>query len=158
MSYLKWDDTGRFFYLLDTFSGIDERYITSEERASGVMRRNAQHIKMGLYALDIAAVRKNFEEWKNIKLIVGSIPETLSEINSRKIAFLHIDLNNSQPEVAALEFLWERLIPGAFVLLDDYANFGYQHQKIAIDSFANAKRLTVLSLPTGQGLVIKPCS
>jgi len=156
VTQLDWDATGRTFYLLDSFAGIDERYVSSEERAAGIMDRNALHIEMGLYSLDEASVRANFSEWKNVKLIAGSIPSTLSEIDAQKIAYLHIDLNNSPPEVAALQFLWERLVPGAFVLLDDYAGLGYNSQKIGVDSFAGPRGVAVLSLPTGQGLIIKP--
>jgi hypothetical protein len=65
-------------------------------------------------------------------------------------------MNCSTPEIAAIEFLWERLVPGAFVLLDDYAYHGYLSQKIAMDRFAQEKEIKILSLPTGQGLLVKP--
>jgi hypothetical protein len=42
------------------------------------------------------------------------------------------------------------------VLLDDYAGFGYEWQKIGMDAFATERGLSILSLPTGQGLLIKP--
>jgi hypothetical protein len=64
-------------------------------------------------------------------------------------------MNCSPPEVAAAHFFWDRLVPGAFVLLDDYAYHGYRSQKVAMDDFASEKRHNILSLPTGQGLLIK---
>jgi len=42
------------------------------------------------------------------------------------------------------------------VLLDDYAYYGYFSQKLAMDQFAQEKGIKILSLPTGQGLVLKP--
>jgi len=57
--------------------------------------------------------------------------------------------------VAAAEFFWERLVPGALLLLDDYACRGYRAQKVAMDRFAQTKASKILSLPTGQGLLIK---
>jgi hypothetical protein len=119
------------------------------------MERNAQEIASGFYTLDVKVVRDNFSEWMNVKIIVGPIPETLHAITSRRIAFLHLDLNCSPPEVAAMEALWDRLAPGAFVLLDDYAYSGYRPQKLGIDGFARSRGVAVLSLPTGQGLIIK---
>jgi hypothetical protein len=65
-------------------------------------------------------------------------------------------MNCAFPEVAALECFWDRLVQGAFILLDDYAYAGYGVQKAAMDKVASAKRLTIASLPTGQGLLVKP--
>jgi hypothetical protein len=46
--------------------------------------------------------------------------------------------------------------PGAFVLIDDYAFYGYVSEKIAMDRFAQEMGIKILSLPTGQGLLVKP--
>jgi len=119
------------------------------------MARNAHDIASGFYTFDVKQVRDNFTEWKNVEIVVGAIPETLPEIKSEQIAFLHLDLNCSMPEIAAMEALWHRLTPGAFVLLDDYAYDGYRSQKIGMDVWAGANNVPVLSLPTGQGLLIK---
>lgn len=82
--------------------------------------------------------------------------ETLAQIDSEEIAFVHIDMNCAPPEIAAIEYLWPRLTTGAMVLLDDYAYIGYHHQKNAMDKFANSKSVDIMSLPTGQGLLVKP--
>jgi SAM-dependent methyltransferase len=156
MFLLDWDQTGRIFYLLDTFKGIDERFLSDADREQGVIARNARDVASGFYTFDVNSVRKNFAEWKNIKIVAGSIPETLSEISSRQIAFLHIDLNCSLPEVAAADALWDRLSPGGFVLLDDYAYHGFRSKKLGMDEFAKRRGVEILSLPTGQGLMIKP--
>ena len=111
---------------------------------------------MGLYPTTADAVIENFNEWQNVKIIVGAIPETLDQIKATAIAYLHIDMNCAPPEVAAITQVWDRLVPGAMILLDDYAYFGYRQQKLAMDAFAETKNVTVLSLPTGQGLMIRP--
>ena len=64
-------------------------------------------------------------------------------------------MNCALPERAALEFFWDRLSPGAIVLLDDYGYRGHECQRDAIDEVARSKYVRVLSLPTGQGLIIK---
>ncbi|WP_218171792.1 TylF/MycF/NovP-related O-methyltransferase [Pseudomonas gingeri] len=153
---LDWNNTDRMFYLLDTFSGIDERFLSEEERTGGVAKKSSELVESGVYTSNLDAVKKNFSDWHNTKIIPGSIPETLSAIDSTKIAFLHIDLNSTIPEVAAIEFLWDRLVSGAFILLDDYAYYGYQPQKEGMDKWAAKMDLSIASLPTGQGLLIKP--
>lgn len=156
MEYLDWDRTGRTFYLLDTFSGIDPRYITPEEADSGAMQRNEQLLQSGFYVKGVDAVRRNFAQWKNVRIIEGAIPETLSQIDSPRVAFLHLDMNCAPPEVAALEHLWGRLAPGAIVLFDDYAYDGYRPQKVALDALVRPWDVKIASLPTGQGLLLKP--
>jgi Macrocin-O-methyltransferase (TylF) len=155
MTYLDWDSLAKQFYLLDTFRGLDERFISDQDAATGEMERNRKHLATGFYVQGIEEVRANFSEWKNVFFIEGPIPETLPQVSAPKIAFLHLDMNCSPPEVAAAQFFWSRLILGAFVLLDDYAYHGYRSQKIAMDNFASEKGHNILSLPTGQGLLIK---
>ena len=156
MQYLNWNSLDKTFYLLDTFSGIDESYITDAELAEGILEKNNKLIEAGFYVTNVDLVLKNFSEWNRVKIIEGSIPETLSIVPAKEIAFLHVDLNCAPPEVAAVEYYWERLVPGAMVLLDDYAYWGYRQQKIAMDMLAGRLGVSIASLPTGQGLIVKP--
>lgn len=54
-----------------------------------------------------------------------------------------------------MELLYDRITPGAIIVLDDYGWLGYRDQKLALDPFFEARGHKVLELPTGQGLVIK---
>ncbi len=156
MEYLDWDRLGKTFYLLDTFSGLDPRYITATERAAGALETSKHHVETGMYVSSVDSVRANFAEWQNQRIIVGAVPETLDQVDATAVAYLHIDMNCAPPEVAALRYFWPRLTPGAFVLLDDYANRGRDEQRLAIDEVARELGVSVCMLPTGQGLIIKP--
>jgi hypothetical protein len=156
MRYLDWNRLDKDFYLLDTFTGLDPRYVSEPERAEGILDKNAKMLEAGFYVTDVAAVERNFSEWPRARIIVGSIPETLERVAAKAVAFLHIDLNCAPPEVAALERLWDRLSPGAPVLLDDYAYRGYGQQKLAMDALAARLGVRIASLPTGQGLLLRP--
>lgn len=153
MEYLDWNSTGKTFYLLDTFSGLDERFIREDSIVNKEMNR--AHLADGFYVSGAESVRENFSEWKNVTIIEGSVPESLELVDSTRVAYLHIDMNSAEPEVAAFEYFWDRLVPNAFVLLDDYAYHGYDLQKQAMDTAAAAKGHAIASLPTGQGLLIK---
>lgn len=155
MCDLNWDSRGKTFYLLDTFNGLDSNYVSKEELFDGIMKKNDTLIENGFYVSSIDKVRINFSEWKNIEIIEGSIPETLSQVNSGKVSFLHIDLNCAPPEIASIKYFWGSLVKGAMILLDDYAYSGYHHQKNAMDEFAKDKGISIVSLPTGQGLIVK---
>ncbi|MEO5364512.1 MAG: hypothetical protein H7838_12940 [Magnetococcus sp. DMHC-8] len=77
------------------------------------------------------------------------------QMTAQKVAYLAIDMNDAELEITAAHHFWPRLSTGAVVLLDDYGCPGHMAQKLAIDAFAHSKGTQVLSLPTGQGLIIK---
>lgn len=156
MEFLDWNSLNKTFYLLDTFEGVDPRYVSQEDRQYGVIERSAAALGEGRYVRGVESVQANFAEWKNTRIIKGSIPETLNQVETQQVAYLHLDMNCSPPEIAAMIFFWDRLVPGAVVLLDDYAFWGYESQKHAMDALAKEKQVMIASLPTGQGLLMKP--
>lgn len=83
-------------------------------------------------------------------------------VPSNTIAYLSIDMNCAYPEVKAMEFFWDKLVPGGTVIFDDYGfsanQSGFIEQKKALDSFADSRSVSILTLPTGQGVMIKPPS
>ena len=84
----------------------------------------------------------------------GFIPGSFATAtNPEKIMWLHIDLNSSQPTLAALEFFFDRLQKGGVVLFDDYA--GYPDTKRITDTFFKDKPGILLPLPTGQAVFFK---
>jgi hypothetical protein len=156
MRALDWDALGKTFYLMDTFSGLDTRFVSEAEKRSGALESNRRLLHEGFYVSGVELVRANFAEWRNVRIIVGAIPETLAEADAAAVAFLHLDMNCAPPEVAAIEHFWDRLTAGAFVLMDDYGYLGFPAQRTALDDFARKRGVKVLSLPTGQGLIVKP--
>lgn len=157
MKYLDWDSTGKQFYLLDTFDGINLSYTTEAERNIRNIESENKRAKLtGVYASSFEDVARNFSEWHNVHLIKGSVPESLLECKAKNVSYLHLDMNCSPPETASLNYFWDKLVSGAFVLLDDYAYSGYREQKLGMDTCVAEKGLKVLSLPTGQGLIKIP--
>lgn len=156
MEFLDWDSLNKTFYLLDTFEGLDLDQVSHEDRQYGAIKKNESSLKSGFYVQGVESVKANFSQWKNTRIIQGTVPETLSQVETRNVAYLHLDMNCSPPEVAAINFFWERLVPGAVVLFDDYAYRGFESQKHPLDAFAKEKHVMIASLPTGQGLLIKP--
>jgi len=156
MHYLNWDSLGKQFYLIDSFAGVDLNLTTERERQSRDFdAENKKNIADHKYATSFEHVVENFAEWRKVKIIKGFVPDILPECNAVSIAYLHLDMNCSPPEVAALDYFWDKLVPGAFILMDDYAMTGCDEQKRGIDNCLTKKGHTALSLPTGQGLIVK---
>ncbi len=108
------------------------------------------------HAPDLAdQVRARFRAWENVTVTQGKVPDVLSQVAPARIAFLHLDMNNADAERGALEALFERVSPGGLIVFDDYGWMCYRAQKDAADAFMEARGLSVLELPTGQGLVVK---
>jgi O-methyltransferase len=134
------------FYCFDTFQGLSEKYSTAEEY---------QHM-VGQYSDCFSEVKTHFDQFPQVTLIKGVVPETLSQFNPAKIAFLHIDMNSAIPEIAAAEFFWPQLVSGAYMLLDDFAWEACKNQRDTFIEFAKQNKVEILWLPTGQGLIQKP--
>jgi O-methyltransferase len=145
--YVDFNRLGKKFYLLDTFEGLSEKYISDAERAMGVTP--------GGYEECYDAVKETFKDF-NVEIIKGTVPDTLPQVKTEKVCYLSIDMNCTVPEIAAAEFFWEKLVSGAVIVLDDYGFISHEEQKAAFDRFAAERSVRVLSLPTGQGLIFKP--
>ena len=152
MTYLDWNSIDRRFFLFDTFTGLDETQMTDDEISSGNLANFREMYKEDIYA----KVVENFAEFKNVEIIRGSVPSSLSNAGVGNVAYLSIDMNNATPEIAAVNHFWDKLQPGAPVLLDDYGFVRYEVQKQAFDAWAAEHGVEILALPTGQGLIIKP--
>jgi hypothetical protein len=149
MEHLDWNRVGKQFWLLDTFAGIDLSQLEGDELAAARERNERMDLA------DADSVRAWFSQWSNVNVIEGSVPGTLPLVLAEEVAYLHLDMNSSAPEVAALEFFWERLVPGAVVLFDDYGYRSYEAQRRALGALARRRNVSIASLPTGQGLLIR---
>jgi O-methyltransferase len=148
LHYAQLHQTSRKFWLLDTFNGLSETYLTEHEK-----QRGAAHWG---YEECFDFVRRRFEPFANVILVRGEVPGTLPQVTANHVAYLGIDMNCTEPEIAAATFFWNKMSSGAIVVLDDYGWSGHEDQKRAFDEFAHKRGVEILSLPTGQGLILKP--
>jgi O-methyltransferase len=142
--YLDFGQVDKRYYLYDTFAGIPPGYDTESHDVPLLH-------EAGLYE---SAVER-FSRFPNVRIVRGVVPDSFFEASPERVAFLHLDMNSSKSEVAALEILFDRLSPGGVIVFDDYGWMGYQAQQRAEDAFMQARGHRILELPTGQGLLIK---
>jgi len=65
-------------------------------------------------------------------------------------------MNCAKPEIEAINYFWDKIEKGGMILLDDYANNRlFELQRKEFDKFADEKGIGILTLATGQGLIIK---
>lgn len=141
MDYLGGTQFPRPFWLYDLF-----------EHAEGMPNPAMPAHGPDLYA----AVCRKLADYPQARVCRGRIPEVFEGQAPERIAWLHIDLNQAPAEIAALDALFDRVVPAGLVILDDYEWAGvYRGQKLAEDPWFEARNYRVIPLPTGQGLVIK---
>lgn len=148
VSYLGEKLHGRRFFLLDTFEGIPVSVLSERE-----MLHNKYFQEN--YTECHREVLETFRPFPEVIVVKGLVPDTFGQVDSERFCFAHIDMNNAVSEIAAAEYLWPRLVQGGFMLLDDYAWQINVDQRRAFDRFARERGMSVLALPTGQGLLMK---
>ena len=145
--YLEFQDIEKRWRLYDTFDGIPDDQLDPGWKE---MNRNAYG---DTFSYD--EVKARFSAFSNIEVIKGRVPEILAENCPDRIAFLHMDLNNSTAEIQALDALFDRIVPGGLIIFDDYGWGSARAQHDAENRWFAARGLEILALPTGQGLFIK---
>jgi len=145
--YVNFRQQNKTFYLYDTFAGLPPQYGTEEELAKNQFFDRHPHVHQQCLA--------RFNAYTNVRVVKGVVPDVLSEIAPRSVAFLHLDLNCAAAERATLAFFLERIVSGGIVVLDDYGRAVFRKQKDAADEVANSYGESILELPTGQGLLVK---
>jgi O-methyltransferase len=144
--YLNFADQPRRWVLYDTFEGIPDDQVDA-----GWAQTN--QIYKGTFSFE--EVRDRFAHIPNIEVIKGRVPEALAGTCPEVISFLHVDMNNAAAEIAALDALFDRIVPGGVIVFDDYVWNVSRAQHRAESAWFEARGLVVLPLPTGQGVFVK---
>jgi hypothetical protein len=114
------------------------------------------HDTFGQYQGLFENVKARFLGYDTVRLVQGLLPESLDGNAPDLIAYLHVDMNKAEYEIAVLDRLFDRVVPGGIVIMDDYEWSGaYRDQKIKEDAWFEKRQYRVIPLPTGQGIVVK---
>lgn len=134
--YVDIDATGRDFYLVDMWGGQVDRH-------EG-------------YPEDIYAdVSSRFAPYSRVQLVRGRVPTVLDQLRDvDSIAYLSLDMNDGDADVAALEWAWDRLSPGAIVYFDDWG-WEYPHLRRRLADFLGDKSEKLLHFPSGNSLLVR---
>ena len=117
---LKQNNFENNFHIFDSFEGglsdfgkkdkhLTQDFTDEEEKQLGKRWSSSEEF-----------VRDALSEFSFVKIYNGWIPDRFSEIEGRKFQFVHIDVDLYQPTLDSLEFFFPRLIPGGFIICDDY--------------------------------------
>ncbi len=93
---LRFERIPRKFFLVDSFEGLREPHSAKMQTLYKNMHQTAV---------------RNFSPYANAIVVKGWIPEVLQSIDVDRVAYLSIDLNDAEAELAAIAFFWPHLAP-----------------------------------------------
>lgn len=147
IDYISLGNLDKRMHLFDTFNGFVPDQLRPEE---------AGMIDFYQYSDCLTEVQNTFAPFPFVNIVPGPVPQTLPSAEMDRVCFLSIDMNCVAPEIDAAAYFWPKLVSGGVIVLDDYGQRLHIAQKIAFDSFAKERGVSVLCLPTSQGLIFKP--
>jgi hypothetical protein len=134
----------RNHFIFDSFEGLSAPILT-----------DGNYWKSGDLKSAEETIRDNLSEFENVHFMKGWIPERFAEIEARRFAFVHIDVDLYEPTRDSIAFFYARLNPGAILICDDYACYTCPGATKAMDDFLRDKPEKMIRLPGGGGFFIK---
>jgi hypothetical protein len=135
---------GRTAYLFDTFEGFDESDLTGLDAGTPV----------GFIDTSMDYVRAAIGD-DSVNFIKGRFPETTSAIpEDTRFCLVHLDCDLYAPMRDALEFFYQRLVPGGFLIVHDYSSLCWDGPERALDRFLIGKSECVIPLPDSAGSAV----
>ncbi len=136
--------SGKKHHVFDSFEGL-----------SNPQPEDGTYWQSGDLSSSEDVVRELLKEFDNVVYHKGWIPEKFHEVENSKFSFVHLDVDLYQPTMDSLVFFYKRTCPGGIILCDDYGFVTCPGATKAMDSFFAEKPEEIVSLPTGQGFVVK---
>jgi hypothetical protein len=148
-------DTAKKVFGFDTFEGLND-FSEKDGKSAGDATTDKQlggwsAADGGAEVFRLASLYNcdNILARERCRVIKGRVQDTLpvflSEMPGLRISLLHFDLDLYEPTLFALELLWDLVVPGGVVVLDEYGLPPWGGEAAAFDEFCR-KRSLKLSL------------
>ncbi|HEY6901817.1 MAG TPA: TylF/MycF/NovP-related O-methyltransferase [Puia sp.] len=142
-------DTSRKLFLFDTFEGMSEPTkedvsavdsSTAEDLLDGADRTQTDNVWCYSPLDEVKAnLQKSNYPFSQIHFIKGKVEDTLPEPSIGKIALLRLDTDWYESTRHELETLYDLLVPGGVLIIDDYGHWSGSRK--AVDEFIAARKL-----------------
>jgi hypothetical protein len=80
--------------------------------------------------------------------ILQTVPDYVSANPGLRISLLHLDVDVYKPTMTALEHLYDRVVPGGLIVLDEYAMMEWGGESKALEDFFTERKLPEPELKT----------
>jgi O-methyltransferase len=145
------DERARTYHLFDSFEGL-----SAPGPEDALQKTGRPHWTMGQIVGPEETVRSNLAEFPNVEYYKGWIPDRFAEVSGRSFALVHVDVDLYAPTRDAIAFFWPRIVPGGFLVCDDYGSLKCPGARRAVDDyFVGRSDARLIELPTGQSVAVR---
>lgn len=135
----------REHHIFDSFEGLSKpRPVDGDHWSPGALA-----CAEDVVAHNLAQFQGQFRTYK------GWVPERFQEVESRRFAFVHIDVDLYEPTRDSLEFFYPRMNPGGIIVCDDYNFTSCPGATKAIDDSLAHRPEKMIGLSGGGGYLVK---
>ncbi|MEA2179868.1 MAG: O-methyltransferase [Solirubrobacteraceae bacterium] len=138
---------GRDVHLFDTFTGFDDRDVAQDAPLVDAF--------LDFSGTDPESVRSRFDEPARTFTHVGYFPESASDVaDDVTFAIASIDADLYAPILSSLQWFWERLSPGGYILVHDFNNAAFGGAKNAVREFQAQSGASLVPVPDWGGTAV----
>lgn len=134
----------RYLHLFDSFAGMPETTLGIDKFKAGDFANTSAE-----------RVARLLAPHPFVRLHVGFIPDTFAGLDIERVAWAHVDVDIYQSIRNCIDYIYPRLVPGGFLIFDDYGFPSCPSARRAVDEAFASWPEVPLCLPTGQCLVVK---
>ncbi|MEO8686613.1 MAG: TylF/MycF/NovP-related O-methyltransferase [Solirubrobacteraceae bacterium] len=135
-------------HLFDTFEGFDERDVAVDAR------ENLVDDFIDFSATDPRSVRARFADPGRVSLHPGWFPQSAAGAEDVTFALVSIDADLYAPVLEGLNWFYERLSPGGYILVHDFNNGAFGGAKKATREFQARTGAPLVPIPDWGGTAI----
>ena len=136
-------DPSRSLHLFDTFEGFDTQDLEAGDAKNSIDFSDT----------NVKLVTALIGENSNLVFHKGYFPDTASQLDVEKYAFVHLDADLYKPTLAALHYFYPHLSDGGVIMVHDY-NHTWAGVRRALAEFQSAIPESITELPDWQGSVL----
>lgn len=135
-------------FLCDTFTGV------VKAGAHDASYKGGEHSDTSRASVE--TFLRSRMKLENIEILEGIFPDqTGHAIESRRFRFCHIDVDVYQSAKDIVEWIWDKLIPGGFIVFDDYGFPGCSGIAAFVDEQMKLRDRIILHNLNGHAILIK---
>lgn len=131
-------------FLFDSFEGLPDASAADNHYEGGEFANtSAESVATLLSEFGFAQIRK------------GWIPQTFKNLEDKRFAFVHVDVDLYQSALDCCAFFYPRLVRGGVMLFDEYGFPSTRGEKDAVDEWCANVPEKPISLISGQCMILK---
>lgn len=143
---------GETHFMLDSFEGLSQPV---EKDGEFPIKR---HGEGAFTTTSVDVARQTMEDFSDVNIFKGWIPEVFSQLPEQKYRFVHVDVDVYEPTLASFRYFFPRMSPGGIMICDDFGPWAEDNWPgciRAVNEFANEIGQVYAVLNTGNAMFIK---